>query len=95
MHVQPCVAITIDPLTALGLAASIVQSVEFAHGIITDTKEIRDRGSTKDVDDLKKSTNDLISLSNGLADGLSDRLNPVPGVNDHLSKGSVVGLRRG
>jgi hypothetical protein len=77
-----------DPVNAIGLAASIVQLVDFTARLISDAEEIRDSGSTKDVEVLRRTTNDLLTLSTGL----SSRSKLVAGVTDHLDKEEQVSI---
>ena len=49
----------LDPWTALSLAASITQFVDFGAKLISSAKTIREHGSSLDLISIKKTTEDL------------------------------------
>jgi hypothetical protein len=49
----------LDPWTALSLAASIAQFIDFGSDIVSQTREIRERGSSVQTRHLKKIAADL------------------------------------
>lgn len=55
-----------DPLTALSIAASTIQFVDFMSNLIATTNEIRKAESPADVAYLNARAADLISLNAGL-----------------------------
>ncbi|KAL9090546.1 MAG: hypothetical protein Q9165_005307 [Trypethelium subeluteriae] len=55
-----------DPLSALTVATSAVQFVDFASKLISRANEIRKNGSTEDVEFLKAQTTDLIARNDFL-----------------------------
>ena len=55
----------IDPLTALGLAASVVQFVDFTARVIKQADEFADNTKTVGVLELQNVTEDLLSLTRG------------------------------
>ncbi|KAE8441277.1 hypothetical protein EG329_005543 [Mollisiaceae sp. DMI_Dod_QoI] len=57
----------LDPLTALSLASSIVQLVDFSIELITDGVELYQRGSLATNDELEQASEDLIQLTEVLA----------------------------
>ena len=54
-----------DPLTALGLAASVVQFVDFAARLIKQADEFADKTRTVGVLELQNVAEDLLSLTKG------------------------------
>lgn len=52
-----------DPVTSLGIAANVVQFVDFGVNLLTKGREIRQRGSTRANDELEALTQDLAGLS--------------------------------
>jgi hypothetical protein len=67
----------LDPLTALSLAASIVQVVDFSSRLFRDSVQIYEDGSTSEHEDIKSITTDL----NALAGRIQDDLEPTAGSN--------------
>jgi len=57
-----------DPLTALGLAASIAQFIDFGAELISQSKEIAEAGSSVSVAHLSAVTSDLIDINKNLED---------------------------
>ncbi|MCJ1382575.1 hypothetical protein MMC17_005688 [Xylographa soralifera] len=66
-----------DPLTALGLAASVAQLIDFGSKIVTKSKEIAENGSSISVTHLSGITNDLVVINSNLEQQLGYR--KVPG----------------
>jgi hypothetical protein len=60
----------LDPITALGLAASVVQLVESGFSFVSKCKELYKLGSTIDNTDLTILTNDLQNVHIGLVESL-------------------------
>jgi hypothetical protein len=56
----------LDPLTSLGLAASIAQLLDFGFKFVSETKEISEYGSSVDVAHLKSLTTDLVDIQSSL-----------------------------
>lgn len=56
----------LDPLTSLGLAASIAQLLDFGFKFVSETKEISEYGSSIDVAHLKSLTTDLVDIQSSL-----------------------------
>jgi hypothetical protein len=46
----------LDPWTALSLAASVVQFIDFATNLLAEAKEIRAEGSSKETLNIEKAT---------------------------------------
>ncbi|KAE8447855.1 hypothetical protein EG329_010084 [Mollisiaceae sp. DMI_Dod_QoI] len=57
----------LDPLTALSLASSIVQFVDFGIKLVSDGYELYARGSLKSNDEVEQATRDLTQLTQNLA----------------------------
>jgi hypothetical protein len=57
----------LDPLSALSLASSIVQFVDFGIKLVSDGYELYERGSLKINDELERATRDLTQLAEDLA----------------------------
>jgi len=66
----------LDPLTALSVAASIVQFVDFAAELLTKGKEIHRSGGLSDNNEIEAASSRLHTLSSKLGESL--RLNPGP-----------------
>jgi hypothetical protein len=56
----------IDPLTAIGVASSIVQLVDFSTKVVARSAEIRRAGSSVEVAHLRAITSDLQGLTENL-----------------------------
>jgi hypothetical protein len=56
----------LDPFTALSVAASVVQFVDFTTRLLSKSNEIRKNGATVDAAYLEVKTEDLILVSAGL-----------------------------
>ena len=56
----------LDPLTALSIASSLVQLVDFSITLVKDAREISLGGRSIDVNELKIVTTDLIGLNAAL-----------------------------
>jgi hypothetical protein len=56
----------IDPLTAIGVASSIVQLVDFSTKVVARSAEIRRAGSSIEVAHLRAITSDLQGLTENL-----------------------------
>jgi len=52
-----------DPLSALSVAASVVQFVDFATGLLKDYREIRQGGQPLTFEAFVQTTNDLLKLN--------------------------------
>jgi hypothetical protein len=76
----------LDPLTALSLAASIVQLVDFSNKVLSDSYEVYKAGSTSEHEDIKSITTDLSAL----VDRIQHDLEPVSGPNGPLSTNEQV-----
>ncbi len=57
----------LDPLSALSLASSIVQFVDFGIKLVSDGYELYDRGSLENNDEIEQATRDLTQLTENLA----------------------------
>jgi hypothetical protein len=55
-----------DPITALGLAASIVPFVDFSSRILSDVVEIYHNGSKLEMRELETINKDLLDISTGI-----------------------------
>jgi hypothetical protein len=71
----------LDPLTALSLASSLVQLVDFSITLVKDAREISLGGRSVDVNELEIVTADLI----GLNAALKRRTGPGVGVEQSLA----------
>jgi hypothetical protein len=60
-----------DPVTALSLAAAVVQFVDFGSEILSEAKQIHEAGSSTGVSDLDKVTQDLMDANRRLKASLS------------------------
>ena len=60
-----------EPLTALGLAASVAQFIDFGSKLVGKTREIARAGSSVSVADLSTLTSDLIDINKTLDSGIS------------------------
>jgi len=60
----------LDPITAIGLVASVVQLVESGHKFIAKCKELYKSGSSADILDLATITSDLENVNLGLVESL-------------------------
>ena len=58
-----------DPLTALGLAANIVQFVDFTSKLLSEAHERYKSGSTADHNDINLLTSDLETLAEDIRSG--------------------------
>jgi hypothetical protein len=56
----------LDPLSALGIAAAAAQFLEFGTQLFSYTNELWKTGSTVGSEDLRKLTNDLVSLEGSI-----------------------------
>ena len=56
----------LDPLTAIGVASSIVQLVDFSLKVVARSAEIRRAGASIEVGQLKRITSDLKGLTESL-----------------------------
>jgi hypothetical protein len=56
----------LDPLTALSLASSVVQFVDFGAKLISDGVELYEKGALSNHDELKQASRDLIYLTGEL-----------------------------
>ena len=78
----------LDPLTALSLAASIVQFVDFGSKMLSDSYEIYKAGSTSGHETIKSITTDLAAL----ADRIQDDLEPAAGPHRPLDANELVSV---
>lgn len=60
------VLLKMDPLSALSLAACVVQFLDFGSKLVRETKEIAEGGSTVSVEHLSRVTVDLIRFNSAL-----------------------------
>ena len=60
-----------EPLTALGLAASVAQFIDFGSKLVGKTREIARAGSSVSVADLSTLTSDIIDINKSLDNGIS------------------------
>ena len=65
-----------DPITAVGFAASIVTFIDFSHKIICDTSEVLNTGVTAENAHVSAVVNDLREATRGLS-------NQLPGYSKH------------
>ena len=75
-----------DPLSILGLAAAIVQFIDFGTKLVRKTREITNTGSSVSVKDLDKITTDLANISLDLG----QQLNVKSGRSRQLTKEEKV-----
>ena len=80
-----------DPLSALSLAACVVQFLDFGSKLVRETKEIVDGGSTLSVEHLSRITVDLVGFNSALDRQFRSR-NFIAGVakEDQVSIWDVV-----
>jgi hypothetical protein len=71
----------LDPLTALSVASSLVQLVDFSITLVKDAREISLGGRSVDVNELEIVTADLIDLNAAL----KRRTGPGVGVGQSLA----------
>lgn len=74
----------IDPWNALGLAAAVVQFVEFGCKITRETREIRDTDSSVTVYHLTLLTDDLSKISASLRERLQSSSSSLQPSRDDL-----------
>ena len=86
-----CALSNMDPLSALSLAACVVQFLDFGSKLVRETKEIAERGSTVSVEHLSLITVDLVGFNSALDTGIRSR-NFTAGVGkeDQVSIWDVV-----
>ena len=60
----------LDPLTALSLASSVVQFVDFGIKLVTEGCELYEKGSLKQNNEIELITRDLTHLTQSLTDTL-------------------------
>jgi hypothetical protein len=63
----------LDPLTAIGVASSIVQLVDFSSKVVARSAEIRRAGSSVEVAHLRAITSDLQGLTENLRERSRDQ----------------------
>lgn len=56
----------LDPWNALSLAAALAQFIDFGAKIISQTKEIKEAGSSVNTQNLEKINKDIIALSRNI-----------------------------
>ena len=56
----------VDPFSSIGVAASIVQLVQFGADLVSDAKNIRQNGLLADIESLQTVAKDLSTLTKGL-----------------------------
>jgi hypothetical protein len=78
-----------DPLSALGLAASVVQFIDFGAKIISHAKEIEKNGSSATVQHISSITLDFIEINSTL----KGQLLSVKTANLPLTKESQVSIQ--
>ena len=66
-----------DPFTALGVVGNILQFVDFAFKLVSDSRAIykSSKGISADHEVLETITNDVYRLSDGLTEGAYDEVN--------------------
>lgn len=76
-----------ETLVALGLAANIVQFLDFGSKLISTTKEVAGAGAAVDIVHLSNLSSDLVNIN----DSIKSILDPVGGHEfDNLSKEEQV-----
>ena len=60
-----------EPLTALGLAASVAQFIDFGSKLVGKTREIAKAGSSVSIAHLSTLTSDLIDINKSLESNIS------------------------
>ena len=75
-----------EPLTALGLAASVAQFIDFGSKLVGKTREIAKAGSSVSVAHLSTLTSDLIDIN----DSLESKIGLVKAQNFILTKEEQV-----
>ena len=70
-----------DPISALSLAANIIQFIDFGTRLLRDSKEIADTGSSVSVKSLSTLTRDLVEINSAL----KKQVRPLTPPNVHLS----------
>lgn len=77
LHSSDILETMMDPLTALSLASSIVQFVDFGIKLVGKANEIREAGSTIDNVILQSVTKDLVQINSSLVSQYSSAAKPV------------------
>jgi hypothetical protein len=72
----------LDPLTALSVASSIVQLIDFSSKVIKQTYEIANRGSSRDILKAAELNNDLLELARDLRGQCDSTINKNRHPND-------------
>ena len=71
-----------EPLTALGLAASIAQFIDFGSNLVSKTRQIAKAGSSVSVDHLSTITSNLLDINKSL----KSQMNLATAENASLTK---------
>ena len=82
-----------DPLTALGLAASIAQFIDFGSNLVGKTRELAKAGSSVSVDHLSTLTSNLVDINKSLKYqvGLSKAGNGMPTQEEQVGMSNLDG----
>ena len=78
-----------DPVTAIGLAAAVVQFVDFGSEIVSEAKQIHQAGSSSAISDLERVTRDLVNANKKLKDSLSRTPAPAQVVDSNVQVGCI------
>ena len=77
-----------EPLVALGLAASVAQFIDFASKLVGKTREIALAGSSVSVDHLSTLTSNLLDIN----ESLKSQINPATAENTSPTKEERVSM---
>ena len=69
-----------DPLSALSLAASVAQLIDFGSKVFLETRQIAQSGSSISVEHLSTVAKDLVEINSSLQQQLNSRIDQAPGL---------------
>lgn len=76
----------LDPLTAIGVASSIVQLVDFSSKVVARSAEIRRAGSSIQVAQLRAITSDLQGLTESLLERSRHQSDDAPSREEQVGQ---------
>jgi hypothetical protein len=65
-------SITMDPVSALGIAASVVQFLQFGSSLVSKTRQIYSQGALSDHVECESATRRLVELTKQITNSLTD-----------------------
>lgn len=65
-------SITMDPVSALGIAASVVQFLQFGSSLVSKTRQIYSQGAISDHVECESATRRLVDLTKQITNSLTD-----------------------